>query len=206
MASSKPLCLVALAACLGACGTTPTPGGDDQGGDDRGEGTLAAPQTTGGDDPPADPTTGAAPLPDPFELGRDAVRLLPFQVRFKRLQQLLGVPAEDPAFDVLRARRYELGDYNYAEGINPDLNWTATRMTAWVAAMRPVCSSAAIKARFPGFPDHLDDLMTAAYGEAPEPAELAAYDNLLGDASFDDLTRYELVCVAVLSSLEFVAQ
>lgn len=148
----------------------------------------------------------AEPLPDPFELDRDNVRLLPFLVRHKRLQQLLGAAADDPAFAVLLARRYELGDYNHAQGINPDLTWTATRMSAWVAAMRPVCASPAMKARFPAFPDALDELLLAAYGTAPGPEDLAAYEDLLGDAAFDEAVRYELVCVAALSALDFVAR
>ncbi len=187
---------------LGAC-APPATGGDDAPADGSTGGTTAA-------DPPAGSTgsTGAPadPLPDPFELNREQVRLLPFAVRFKRLQQLVGLPEADPAFDVLRARRYELGDYNYALGVSPDLTWNATRMQVWIAAMRPVCGSAAMKSRFPDFPGHLDDLLTAAYGYAATPALLDSYEDLLGDAQFDETARYELVCLSALSALEFVAQ
>lgn len=196
-----PALLTALAVAS-AC-APPAPGGDDDpSAATTGAGTTAA-------DPAAD-TTGAPPpaepLPDPFALNREQVRLLPFAIRFKRLQQLVGLPESDPAFDVMRARRYELGDYNHALGISPDLTWTATRMQAWIAALRPVCNAAAMQARFPGFPEHLDDLLTAAYGDAPSAGLLASYEDLLGDAQFDDATRYELVCLAALGSLEFVAQ
>lgn len=192
--------LVALA-LPGAC-ASPAPGGDDD-----------KPGSTGGTaaDDPADASTGAEPpgaepLPDPFDLNREQIRLLPFAIRFKRVQQLVGLPEADPAFDVLRARRYELGDYNHALGISPDLTWNATRMSVWLAAMRPVCGSAAMKASFPAFPEHLDDLLTAAYGVAATPAQLAGYEDLLGDAQFDDATRYELVCLSALGALEFVAR
>lgn len=193
--------LVALA-LPGAC-APPAPGGDDDKPGSTG-GTTAADDPAGastGGDPP-----GAEPLPDPFDLNREQVRLLPFAIRFKRVQQLVGLPEADPAFDVLRARRYELGDHNHALGISPDLTWNATRMSVWLAAMRPVCGSAAMKARFPAFPEHLDDLLTAAYGVAATPAQLAGYEDLLGDAQFDDATRYELVCLSVLGALEFVAR
>lgn len=207
MALPQRALLTALA-LLVACAPSPTPGGD-AGGEVDGSTTGAPPPepgsttsagTTTGDDP------GAEPLPDPFDLNRETVRLLPFPIRFKRLQQLTGLGPDDPAFAVLVARRYELGDYNYALGISPDLSWNATRMSAWVAALRPVCDSPAMHARFPGFPDHLDDLLTAAYGVAPTPEQLAGYEDLLGDADFDDATRYQLVCAAALSALEFVAQ
>ena len=94
-----------------ACGTASAPAEQpaETGEPDPGGTTLAAGSSE---------DTGAAPLPDPFELGRDNIRLLPFKVRFNKLLQLTGLPPEDPAFDVLRARRYELGDYDYASGIN----------------------------------------------------------------------------------------
>lgn len=190
---------------LAAC-AAPPPAGDD-GGDDPDATTTGAP-------PPAGSTSSATtgdepetkPVPDPFELDRANVRLLPFSIRFKRLQQLLGLGPDDPAFAVLLARRYELGDFNYALGVSPDLTWNATRMSAWIAALRPVCDSPAMHARFPSFPDHLDDLLTAAYGVTATPEQLAGYEDLLGNAAFDDPTRYQLVCIAALSALEFVAQ
>ncbi len=150
--------------------------------------------------------TGAEQLPDPFELGRDNVRLLPFKVRFNKLLQLTGLPAEDPAFDVLRARRYELGDYDYASGVNPDLTWSAAKISLWISAMLPVCRAPALIARFPVFPDDLSKFLTAAYGTAPGPEQLADFETLLGDANLDEPTRHASVCAAALTALEFVAR
>jgi hypothetical protein len=150
--------------------------------------------------------TGAEPLPDPFELGRDNIRLLPFKVRFNKLVQLTGLPQEDPAFDVLRARRYELGDYDYASGINPDLTWSAAKISLWISAMLPVCRAPALVARFPLFPDDLDEFLTAAYGTVPSPEQLADFETLLGDANLDEPTRHASVCAAALTALEFVAR
>lgn len=198
---------LALTTCLAlACGSSPStperPGTTSDGGDT----TDATPDpttdtpTTGDDDAPA------IPLPDPFKLDRVNVKLLPFRVRFNKLQALLGLPASDPAFDVLRARRFELGDHDYAGGVIPDLTWTAAKISVWIAAMLPVCRSPAMKAKFPLFPDHLDDLMAAAYGTAAGPEQLADYEDLLGDASLDDAARYDTICASVLTALEFVAQ
>jgi len=191
-----------------ACGTTPSTPEDAGTGSDGGEST-GPPPTTGasaadagdaGDDGPE------LPLPDPFDLDRTNIKLLPFRVRFEKLQALLGAPAEDPAFDVLRARRYELGDYDYAGGVVPDLTWNAARISVWIAAMLPVCRSPQMHARFPLFPDDLDDLMSAAYGAVTGPDQLADYENLLGDATLDEPTRYDTICASVLTALEFVAQ
>lgn len=187
-----------------ACGSAAPPLGE------------AAPATTG--EPPGttgeastgeaapDATTGEPALPDPFELGRDNIRLLPFKVRFNKLQQLTGLPPEDPAFDVLRARRHELGDYDYANNINPDLTWSAAKISLWISAMLPVCRAPALVERFPVFPDHLAKFLTAAYGLAPGPEQLADFEVILGDASLDEPTRHASVCAAALSALEFVAR
>ena len=192
-----------------ACGTaSPAPEGDDSG-------PATAPASTGdstGDDPvdPSEASSSGGPetLPpeDPFSLDRSNVKLLPFRVRFNRLQQLAGLAADDPAFAVLRARRYELGDYDYASGVNPDLTWTASRISVWIAAILPVCRSPAMLARFPKFPADLPELLTAAYGIVPDADKLADYEVLLGDASIDETTRHNSVCVTALTALEFVAQ
>ena len=182
-----------------ACGTT-SPGAEEP--VTTGE---PAPGTTT-DAAGSSEDTGAAPLPDPFELGRDNIKLLPFKVRFNKLLQLTGLPAEDPAFDVLRGRRYELGDYDYANGVNPDLTWSAAKIALWISAMLPVCRAPALVARFPVFPDDLGKFLTAAYGTAPSPEQLADFETLLGDATLDEPTRHDSVCAAALTALEFVAR
>lgn len=151
-------------------------------------------------------TSDPAALPDPFEQNRTNVKLLPFRVRFDRLRQLSGLTADDPAFAVLRARRYELGDYDYANGVNPDLTWNASRISVWVSAVLPVCRSSAMRTRFPTFPSDLPKLLTAAYGLKPTADQLSDYETLLGDASLDEDARHDSICVAVLTGLEFVAK
>lgn len=206
---------VALLTCLTlACGSAATPPeehGSSGGAADESTGPPPATSADDADDDDADADSGddgepEGPLPDPFRLDRTNVKLLPFRVRFNKLQALLGLPAEDPAFDVLRARRYELGDYDYAGGVTPDLTWSAAKISVWIAAMLPVCRSPSMHARFPAFPDALGDLMSAAYGTAAAPDQLADYEDLLGDASLDEAARYDTVCAAVLTALEFVAQ
>lgn len=200
-------CALALTTCALACGSPqPVPEDSDTGGASSGPPATSEPDPTSTGDDPSTGTPEAEPPRDPFELDRSKVKILPFRVRFNRLQQLAGLPAEDPAFDVLRARRYELGDYDYASGVNPDLTWNASRISVWVAAMLPVCRSPSMLARFPVFPDDLPALLTAAYGVAPDPDLLADYAVLLADASLDAATRHDSICAVALSSLEFVAQ
>jgi hypothetical protein len=177
--------------------STSTSGATTSGGSS--EATSEAPDSSTSDGVDGDPG------PPPFDLHRDNVRLLPFAIRHNRLSLLLDLPPDDPVFSVLLARRFDLGDYDFSKGINPDLTWTTSRMANWVAAMRPVCGSAPMKARYPEFPLDLAALMSDAYGFVPSPADLEPYEDLLGDAELDEATRYETVCLAVLSQLEFVA-
>jgi len=172
-------------------------------------------------------STGASSDEDPpFELERENIRLLPYAVRLSRLTLLLDRPAEDPIFAVMNARRFELGDYDFSQNINPDLTWSTTRMSHWIAALRPICSSAVMKERYPEFPLALPDLMRDAYGYSPTSAELEPFagifsedeaeEDMQGASAGDeeaippdmlsDEARYETACIAVLSSLEFVSQ
>lgn len=202
-----PLLALLLGAPALACGgdTDTTSAGSSSSGGSTGDTdttTGAAASTTGTST--ADTTTGGVDEP-PFNLDRDNIRLLPFAVRLNRLSLLLDLPESDPAFTVMLARRYDLGDYDFAKGIHPDLTWTTSRMANWVAAVRPLCNSPAMKERYPEFPLDLAALMGDAYGFPPAPVDLEVYESLLGDANLDEATRYETVCLAVLSQLEFVA-
>ena len=203
------LALAVAALGVGACGGT-SPVSEDS--DSGTPATTTTPADTTGDEGSEPTTSGstgapeAEPPKDPFQLDRSNVKLLPFRVRFKRLQQLSGLPADDPAFAVLLARRYELGDYDYASGVNPDLTWTASRISVWISGVLPVCRSQAMMSRYPAFPEDLAALLTDAYGIAADADKLADYEVLLGDATLDEATRHDTICVAALSALEFVAQ
>ena len=150
--------------------------------------------------------TGAAPLPDPFEAGRDNIRLLPFKVRFNQLPAADRLAGGGPRVERPACASLELGDYDYASGVNPDLTWSAAKISLWISAMLPVCRAPALLARFPVFPDDLGKFLTAAYGTAPSSEQLADFESLLGDANLDKAARHDSVCAAALTALEFVAR
>lgn len=152
------------------------------------------------DDPEVVPTTA-------FEEPSDRMQLLPFDVRLNRLASVVGVPASDPIFDEVRARRFELGDHDYARGTGPDLSWTASRMAVWLRAVRPVCDSPQMRERYPTFAGSLDALVLAAYGRRATAADHDAYDAAIaGGAPVDEAATYRASCLAFLSSTEFVAR
>ncbi|MEZ4381951.1 MAG: hypothetical protein R3A79_11440 [Nannocystaceae bacterium] len=194
-----------------------------------GEVDDASSTSTTGDASDSDDDSGSTTAADdanPFDLDRETVRLLPYAVRLNRLTLLVDRPASDPIFAEMDKRRFDLGDYDHSQGVNPDLAWTATRMANWIAALRPICSSAVFKERYPELPLDLPELMHDAYGFTPTADEVAPFAALFdgleenpdpedmpgddkGTGPLDPLsaeTRYETACLGVLSSLEFVAQ
>lgn len=148
----------------------------------------------------------AEELPPPFELSRSSVQLLPFHVRLAKISNVTGAPESAPIFDELRAARYDLGDHNYAQGIGPDLQWNASKMALWVESLRPVCQSEQMRQRYPFLPEHLNELLTAAYGREATRDDLELYDEVLAETAIAEPERYEAVCLAVLTSTEFVAR
>lgn len=160
------------------------------------------------DDPPSNAgETGGIPEEEaeaPFVIPGDEVKLLPFSVRLRNLATLVDVPTDSPIFDVLHAQRVPLGAHDYASGIAADLRWSPDRMHAWVKAIQPVCKSAEFAARYPTLLDDPTPLLRMTLGREPTPEDVASLD----DAMVADLppdARYQLVCLAALSSLEFVA-
>ena len=174
-----PLIALALVACSGRIGDVPL--------------KPIVPDTT--EDP--DPNAPA------FTQKPTQVRLLPFSVRLAKVSAVAGVPTDDQAFTQALAKRYQLGDYDYANHVVPDAAWSASRMSLWVDVMQPVCNSAAMRERYPDI-GHLAELYRAAYGRDPTDDELTAIaDTTRG---LDAANRQQTICLAVLASLEFVAQ
>lgn len=166
-----------------------------------GEGVVEAalpPDTAG---PAAEP----AAVGPAFVLVRDQVRILPFSIRFQRLAAVVGRPTTDAIFDAVRANRIDLGDHDFANGIRPDPAWTAARISLWASALRPVCATDAVRRRFGSLPAGLDALVLAAYGRRAVPEDKSAIDEALVGLPMDEVQRHRAVCLAVLSSLEFVS-
>ena len=98
----------------------------------------------------------------------------------------------------------KLGDHDYANGVAPDLDWNADRMETWVKAIKPVCNDPQFQARYPTLATDVTPLARAAFGRDPTADEIGAFDDVkLGQ--LDGAGQYRMVCLAVLSSLEFVA-
>jgi hypothetical protein len=132
------------------------------------------------------------------------VRLLPFSVRVAKVAAVVGKPTTDAMFSELMRRRYQLGDYDFANGIVADAQWSASRLSNWVDSLKPVCTSAEMAARYPDLAGQdLDAFFRAATGRTLTQDERGNFTDELGGLPSDE--RNTTACMTVLSSLEFVA-
>ncbi|MBL4688770.1 MAG: hypothetical protein JKY37_29545 [Nannocystaceae bacterium] len=212
--------MAAVAPLLGtACGDNPAgrPGQDVGSGGETPVTTMPATSAAANDDANEDTDTnndgadssedsaGESPEPEaPFELPNDEVTLLPFPVRMTNLALVVGVSVDNPVFDTAFQLRILLGDHDYSQQAAPDLRWTADRMYHWVRALAPICNSQLLTSKYPDLAADPSALMRAAYGRDPSPEEVDAIVEI-AVAPLPVPDRSKLACLAVLSSLDFVA-
>jgi hypothetical protein len=115
------------------------------------------------------------------------------------------VPLDSPILADVYARRYQLGDHDHANLVAPNLKWSPDHMEVWVKALRPFCASPEVQSRYPDLATDPTALVRAAFARDPDSEELAAFDEVASGQT-DAAGRHRMVCLAVLSSLEFVAR
>ena len=161
-----------------------------------GEGETVGPT----DDPAVTP-----PEDEELVLASERLRLLPFDVRLARVAAVVGVPTTDPLLEPLVARRVELGAPDYANGIQADTAWNASKIALWADLLEPVCASEPMRARYPSFPESLGSLIEQAYGRRMVPEDQSVLAEL-DAAMIDPERRYVLTCMTILSGTEMVLQ
>jgi hypothetical protein len=151
------------------------------------------------------PTAAQLPAtPDGFVLGNERLELRPFAVRLALIATLVGVTTDHPLLEDLRVNHIELGDYDYAAGVQPGLVWTAQKLALWTESLRPVCRSYEFRARFPGFPSYLETFVLAAFGRPADAFDTLALEEAFADLNLSDNERAEAACLALLGSTELV--
>ena len=156
-------------------------------------------------------STGVATTPTPtpavsapFKVRNSEPELLSYQMRVRRIANVLGVPIDHPMFAEMNAERLRLGDYDYANGAQPDGSWNANRIATWMDALRPICASTEMKTTFPALPDNLAQLTRAAWGHIATAEDIKDYADAIAASGLDAAAVYESSCIAVFSSAELV--
>ncbi len=169
-------------------------GADDGANDDANE---EPPRADGDDD-------GGGPEEPPFMLPVEEVMMTPFPVRMANLSAVASVPLDHPMFFKAYDLRLLLGDHDYSQVLAPNLRWSVDAMQNWVKAVKPVCASNEIHVKYPNLLTDPGSLVRDAYGRDPAPEDLEPLLDIAG-STMDTESKYQLTCIAVLSSLEFVA-
>jgi hypothetical protein len=189
------LAAAALWGCVGEVGGGGTPPGD-----------MTTPPGTGPVKPtPGTGMAGVGPVGN-FEPPKAQIKLLPFSVRMARIATVTGVPLTDPAYNTLKDNHLLLGDHDYANAKPPQESWSAARLATWVESVRPICQTPAVQTRYSPMPAKLPALVDAAYGRAMIAEDTAALNDGVKGLNVAPAKLVETTCIAVLSSLEFVAQ
>jgi hypothetical protein len=168
--------------------------------------TSPNPQMTGGGGTASNSVTptGSTPAGVPFKVRNTEPELVPFEMRQRRIANTLGVSVDNPMFADMNKNSLKLGDYDYANGALPDGSWNANRIAAWINALKPVCNSPEMKAKYPALPDSLPALIRAAWGHVPSADDTADFQSAIAATGGDDAVNYESTCMAVFTAAEFV--
>ncbi len=125
-----------------------------------------------------------------------------FQVRLGKVASSLNVPESHTSLNTLQTNRFMLGDYNFAQAIAPNSNWESSDMVRWLENLQPACVGT--RPTTP-WPEGGTNLMTRTYGRTISSADsmiLNEIDNL----NITSNEKYEILCLVLLSSLEFVTK
>ncbi|HVY29034.1 MAG TPA: hypothetical protein VHB79_20895 [Polyangiaceae bacterium] len=195
-----PLCALLSVACTGIL--------DGRSGSDQKPGNPSSNQQTNNgsagtaSSTPSQPTdVNAGP---PFKVRNTEPELIPFEMRVRRIAAAIGVQTDNPMFATMTKNALKLGDYDYANGALPDSSWNANRIAAWIDALKPVCASPEMKAKYPALPDNLPQLVRAAWGHLPSDQDTADFKDALAASGADATIAYESTCMAVFTAAEFV--
>lgn len=173
------------------------------------QGPMPGSPQTPSDQNPNQGTAGTSPSTPaaaaiPFGVRTGQPELLPFDVRVRRVANVLAVQTSNPMFATMMDKNVQLGDYDHAHGALPDNLWLARRIATWADSLTPVCSSAEMKAMFPALPADAGKLIKAAWGREAAAEELAEINSAVTTAALPEAETYEATCMAVFTAAEFV--
>lgn len=131
-----------------------------------------------------------------------SIEPLLFQIRLGKVASSLNVAENSAALSSLRTNRFVLGDYDFANSVSPRTTWESSDMGRWLDNIQPACSGARPTNPWPAA---ASTLFTRAYGRAMSAADTAVMNDI-DRLSVPAEEKYEILCMVLLSSMEFIAK
>lgn len=128
--------------------------------------------------------------------------MLPYRVLLGKLAKVAQVPETSALLSEIVANRFEFGDADYANGVQPNSSWTTAKLTLWVRSLRQLCQSQEFTKRFK-LPQGLDAFAVEAFGRHSTPLEATELASLANDTGPD---APSMSCLVLLASAEFVTR
>ena len=132
------------------------------------------------------------------------LKLLPFDVRLRRIADAVGVSVDDKVFDVAKKNRLALGAHDFANGTAPDLKWNSQRMASWMEAMLPVCRDSRVRSNLGDWKQGgVEKFIQSAFGR---PSTADDLDDLSAPLAVAGDDGWVLTCLTLGSSAEAMLQ
>lgn len=123
-----------------------------------------------------------------------------------RLAKVSRVPSSinSATLDGLKQNSLTLGDYDFANGVIPRYSWETTDMVTWLKQVSPVCASSDAKVNYP-WPSGIASFLMTSVGRITNSADTDVI-NQIESLSAPSEEKFEVFCLTVLTSLEFVGK
>lgn len=128
---------------------------------------------------------------------------LVFPIRLNKLAAVIG-PNQGSSLDSLIQNRFLLGDYNFSNSAVPNFAWGPSEIRNWSENLEPFCASSNFVNQFT-WANAPAQIMQRAYGRTPD-AQDTAIINEINALSVNDQEKIQILCLTLLSSLEFTAK
>ena len=126
-----------------------------------------------------------------------------FQVRMDKLNYVMGNSGLS-SINQIQNNRFLLGDYNFAQTIIPNFSWGVNDTKTWMENINDVCSSQELRDQYP-WPSGVPNLVFNSMGrsiDSDESSMISEVNNL----SIPNNEKFEIMCLALLSSMEFITK
>jgi hypothetical protein len=150
---------------------------------------------------------GQGPITEDIDLSFDftiSIDPLLFPNRLNKLGYVIG-SNQGTSLNSFMTNRYLLGDYNFSSNVIPNYSWGANEMLNWTQSLESFCSSSNFSNQYVWI-TAAQALMQRAYGRAPDSVDMAVINEINAINNINDLERTQILCLTLLTSLEFIAK